>query len=120
MTTQLSTNLFAAATNGWATLAEVLPGATTTVFKGLVVDGSRFGGITGLFGGIGGGTPRPVLWADVDGFTDPNVLFILFAITTVVFNGVDVDVTCCWPIDEPARTDGFDSLRGATWFWCIF
>lgn len=107
-------------TNGWATLAAVLPDAAATVFRARVVDGSRFGGITGLFGGIGGGTPRPVLCDDVAVFTDPNALFILFDCIAVLFCDVEPVDTCCWPTVELAKTDGFDSLRGVTWVWCIF
>lgn len=43
-----------------AAAAAAAADANVTEFK-REIDGSRFGGTTGLFGGIGGGWPRPVV-----------------------------------------------------------
>lgn len=100
--------------------------------KSRVADGSLLGGIlVGLFGGIGGGIPRPAIgWFVVD----PYVLLILLATTATLVRDVlpitadDDEITaacCCWPPNGDARvelesTDGFDSFRGVTYCCYVY
>lgn len=122
-----------------ATEAPVASGETTPATAGMatfsfdavvtrpsrVADGSRFGGTTGLLGGIGGGTPRPngkaagfFFMVDRCGLTadgaDANcgICLLSVGLTTAV---AVLAATTAAPGDDAADvTDAFDSLRGVT------
>lgn len=79
-------------------LPVVAVAAIVTPANRRVADGSRFGGMTGLFGGMGGGTPRPILPAFPCGVV--NDLLILFATVATLVSGTgDADellaAACC-------------------------
>lgn len=95
-----------------------------------VADDSRFGGTTGLLGGIGGGTPRP------NNGKAAGFFFIVLEHNSVDDDDDAAGVTPAWigswcllaatedvvavELDTAGETtaavDAFDSLRGITWF----